>query len=46
MQDILNLIDKNPCFKDINYHIARNEGAIKSYEEDKEYLSKKNEYKI
>ena len=43
MQDILNLIDKNPCFKDINYHIARNEGAIKSYEEDKEYLSKKNE---
>ena len=38
MQDILNLIDKNPCFKDINYHIARNEGAIKSYEEDKDFL--------
>jgi spore coat polysaccharide biosynthesis protein SpsF len=38
MQDILNLLDKNDYLTNINYHIKRNEGAIKSYEQDKEFL--------
>ncbi len=46
MSDILEFLDKNPSLKEINYQIMRNEGALKSYKQDKEYLSKKNEYKI
>ena len=38
MQDILDLLEKNTHLKNINYHIERNEGALKSYEEDKEFL--------
>ena len=38
MQDILDLIERNPHFMDINCHISRNEGAIKSYKEDEEFL--------
>jgi spore coat polysaccharide biosynthesis protein SpsF len=37
-RDILKLLEKKPHIKDKNYHIMRNEGAIKSYEEDKEFL--------
>jgi len=43
MNDILEFLDKNPSLKEINYQIMRNEGALKSYKQDKEYLSKKNE---
>jgi spore coat polysaccharide biosynthesis protein SpsF len=38
--DILKLLEKNPQIKDKNYHIKRNEGALKSYKEDKEFLQK------
>jgi spore coat polysaccharide biosynthesis protein SpsF len=37
-RDILRLLERNPHIKDTNYHIMRNEGALKSYEEDKEFL--------
>jgi spore coat polysaccharide biosynthesis protein SpsF len=37
-QDILGLLEKKPYIKDKNHHIMRNEGAQKSYEEDKEFL--------
>ena len=36
--DILKLLEKKPHIKDKNYHIMRNEGALKSYKEDKEFL--------
>jgi len=36
--DILKLLEKKPYIKDENYHIMRNEGALKSYKEDKEFL--------
>lgn len=37
-RDILRLLERNPHIKNTNYHIMRNEGALKSYEEDKEFL--------
>ena len=37
-QDILGFLEKNPHIKDKNHHIIRNEGAQKSYKEDKEFL--------
>ncbi len=38
MQDILDFLEQKPYIKKINSHILRNEGALKSYEEDKYFL--------
>ena len=40
MHDVLKLLKSKPQMKKKNYHIARNEGAQKSYEEDREFLKK------
>jgi spore coat polysaccharide biosynthesis protein SpsF len=40
MKDILDFLDNNPKFKEINRHIGRNEGVLKAYEKDKEFLRK------
>jgi|SaaInlStandDraft_3_1057020.scaffolds.fasta_scaffold48257_1 spore coat polysaccharide biosynthesis protein SpsF len=39
MNDILKLLEKKPHLKEINYQIMRNEGALKSYKEDKKFRS-------
>jgi spore coat polysaccharide biosynthesis protein SpsF len=39
-EDILRLLEKEPRLMDINSHIVRNEGYLKSLEQDKEYLRK------
>jgi spore coat polysaccharide biosynthesis protein SpsF len=38
MKDILDLLEEFPHLKEINHHIVRNEGALKSYEKDKDFL--------
>ena len=40
MQSVLNLLKVKPYLKKINNHIVRNEGAFKSYEEDKRFIEK------
>jgi len=40
MHDVLKLLKSKPQITKKNYHIARNEGAQKSYEEDREFLKK------
>ncbi len=42
MEDILKLLEKEPRLLEINRHIVRNEGYLKSLEQDKEYLRKTN----
>jgi spore coat polysaccharide biosynthesis protein SpsF (cytidylyltransferase family) len=41
-EDILKLLDKEPHLSKINSHIIRNEGYLKSLEQDKEYLRRIN----
>ena len=38
MKNVLDLLKKKPHLAEINNHIVRNEGALKSYEKDKEFL--------
>jgi spore coat polysaccharide biosynthesis protein SpsF len=38
MYDILDLLKKYPEYKEKNYHIGRNEGAIKSIQQDERFL--------
>ena len=40
-EDILKLLEKEPHLLEINSHIVRNEGYLKSLEEDTEYLRRK-----
>ena len=42
MKDVLKLLKSKPQLMEINYHIKRNEGSLKSFEKDSEIL-KKNE---
>ena len=39
-EDILKLLEKEPRLLEINSHIIRNEGYLKSLERDKEYLGR------
>ncbi len=40
MEDILDLLRRKPYLKEINYHIMRNEGLLKTYRKDNEFLKK------
>ncbi len=39
-KDILDLLERKPHLKKINYHIMRNEGLLKTYKKDNEFLKK------
>jgi len=39
-RDILDLLERKPHLKKINYHIMRNEGLLKTYKKDNEFLKK------
>jgi len=43
MQDILDLLERNPYIQEKNYHILRNEGSLRSYKEDKIFLQGEDE---
>ena len=40
MRDVLQLLKSKPQLMEINYHIIRNQGSLKSFEKDSELLKK------